>query len=200
MSSLRPIKPRPVFWLFTNFIIVMAIMTVVILVLTRICSAQSDDDTALALAQCLVAECDRCDRANERGEYTEKEAIAWVLWKGMERYNANPRNKRKRTFKDQIHAYCAVFDKRSVYYYGKRAKGIRNSTRTRTRHIRGEEWRALLDFSISFVRQPSGFTDPYQSSRHFGGILDIGGAREKGLRVLGEYRNKHGKWCTYIFG
>lgn len=193
MTSLRPIKPRPVFWFFTNGFIIFAIMATIIFGLTRFCSAQ-DEKTALALAQCLAAECDRCDRGEE------KAAIAWALWKGMQRYNANPRNRTTRTFYDQIIAYCAVFDRRSSYYYGKRAKQIRNSTRDKSNHLRDREWKALYEFSFSFVRRPSTVEDPHSESWHFGGVLDITRAREKGLRVLGKYCNKRGKWCTYIFG
>ena len=174
------------------FAIHMVLISLVVFGAVKTCGAQSYDKTALALAQCLVAECDRCDRGEE------KAAIAWVLWKGMERYNENPYNAKKRSFYDQIKAYCAVFDRRSKFYYGRRTRLIRRATYDRPPHIDFSSWRAIVEFSEWFL--VGAVSDPIPASRHFGGILDTKRARRNGMKVLKKYCNRRGHWCTYIFG
>ena len=181
--------------ILSYLVITVFVCMIVALVLDSIkgCAcAQSYDKTALALAQCLVAECDRCDRGEE------KAAVAWVLWKGMERYNENPYNTKKRSYYDQIKAYCAVFDRRSKFYYGRRARLIRRATYNRPPHIDYSSWRAIVEFSEWFL--VGAVSDPIPDSRHFGGIFDTKRARRNGMKILKKYCNRRGHWCTYIFG
>lgn len=181
-----------------NIAIVTALWIVVIVLfvsgLAMKCSAQSDDKTALVLAQCLVAECDRCDRGEE------KAAIAWVLWKGMKRYNANPRNKSKRTFLIQIREYCTLWDRDSKYYKRNRTRTIRASTQYESGHLKTKHWSELLAFAMRFVVNPKQYRDPHPNSVAFGGMMDIEQALKKGLKPIGQYCNKDGEKCTIIFG
>jgi hypothetical protein len=176
----------------TTVLWIMAIVVFVIGVANR-CLAQDDDDTVLALAQCLAAECDKCDRGKE------KEAIAWVLWKRMERYNANPNNREKRTYYEQVIRYCSVFDKRSVYYYRYRSRRIRAATIENQSHLTNADWLSLLIFSRRFVSPNERPGDPTPSAIHFSGLIDIRIALARSLVEVTRYCSRNKKWCTILW-
>ena len=90
---------------FDDVCILILIMYIVIAVIAATNQCFAQDETALALAQCIVAECNHCDN-----DMKEPIATAWVIYKRMIAYNNNKYNKHKRSFKEQIYAYCAIFD------------------------------------------------------------------------------------------
>jgi hypothetical protein len=153
--------------------------------------AQYTKADVLALSRCLVAECDR--RAQKP---KESAAIAWVLQKLRIQYNEH--HKTPRTYADQVHEYCAVFDKRSRFYYLPRARSIRKSTFANPLHIKTKSlWANIRNFAIRFFNGE--IVDPHPLAMHFGGGLDINSAKSKNLILVAKYCDKHGKWCNYFY-
>ena len=131
------------------------------------CFAQANykQETALALAKCVRAECDTCRKPKER------DAIAWVLKKQSILTG--------RTFHKQIIAYCAVFDRAN-----ERANNIWNSTFERPLHGRKKWWSEAREWAIAFIESPP--TDPLPLAMHWGGNMDTPRAVRAGwIRIAG---------------
>lgn len=171
-----------------NTVISTLTIAIILLVFGMIqeCKAQEVNETALALAQCIVSECNHCDNNKSMKEPI---ATAWVIYKRMIAYNNNKYNKRKRTFKEQIHAYCAIFDKGARKNYNgpkqiKRRKEILASTFNDPIYldtkVDKEWWIELKRFSLAFIINPYIYEDPCPNSFHFGGDMDV-----KHMQILG---------------
>lgn len=117
------------------------------------CKAQ--DQTALLLAQCLRAEADTY--------YPDYAPIAHVLKKRAEQRGVSLRV--------MILDYCAVFDKRSVQHYRRRARAILASTVTSPKHGTKKEWMMLYEFVAHFV--DGLIPDPCPKAMHWGGKIDV---------------------------
>lgn len=159
-----------------------AVVALFITGLARVAFGQYDEKTELHLVQCVIAECDSCINYPE-----EPAAIMHVQLKLMNRYNANPRNKVKRTLDDQVVAFCAVFDKRSKHYYGRRAERIRQSTFRKPLHLKKPVWKKMRYLARLFLA--GHLPDPATMAMDYGGDMDVPGAKKKGGVVVVKYSN-----------
>lgn len=150
------------------------------------------DKTSLSLVQCLIAECDRCNR-DER----EIAGMAWVIEKLRLAYNRNPRNKTKRSYRQQVEAYCAIFDKRFYGYTKPRSVDIRTGTFESPTHIGAKHWDRLRKFSQRFLSGK--VIDPHPEADLFGGGCDLDRAIRNHWTEEAKYCDKNGKWCNYFW-
>jgi hypothetical protein len=178
----------------TTVLWIMAIVVFVVGIANR-CLAQDDNETALALAQCLAAECDMCDHDPD-----ERNSMVMVMRKLQLQFNANPRNKKQRSYRDQVLAYCALFDKRSYLYNHPRRVAIRSATLEHNSHLDDMTWRELVDYSrnvLSFGWDK--VPDPTPTGMYFSGKCDINKAHQRGLVEVTRYCSDGGRWCTIIW-
>lgn len=164
-----------------KLIIILAIIYSILLFANK-CEAQHK--TALALAQCIIAECNHCDN-----DMKEPIATAFVLYKRMIQYNDNKYNKRKRSFYEQIRIYCAVFNKGAAENYNghkqiERRNNILASTFSHPVYLDNkvtkEYWYWLELFCYAFVYNINSYTDPCPNAMHFGGSMDISNMYKRG--------------------
>lgn len=136
--------------------------------------AQDSEDTALALVQCLRAECETCPNQKERA------AIAWVL-----RKTARARGVYLR---DQILDYCAVFKLPT-----KRSRKIVESTFLHPKRGTRRWWRKTRRWALRFLA--GRIPDPEPMAKHWGGDMDT--RRMTGRILLRSFCNSSG--CTHLW-
>lgn len=140
------------------------------------CCAQYDERTALALVQCIRAECDRCDRHPD-----EQAAIAWALKKQAK--------ERGISLLRQIRYYCAMFNK-----HRDRAVAIFNSTFERPQWGDVGWWRRMHSWAFDFLE--GRIPDPVEKAMYFGGEMDVPSSR---LIEVKRYCNKRGELCNIFY-
>lgn len=142
----------------------------------------ANDYTALHLAQCIRAECNDCKRYPE-----EPSAIAHVLKKRLDQYNRI--NVNKRTFDEQIKAYCSVFRRTTD-----RAMRIRFSSFETPNHGKKYWWLKMRRFTNTFIFDPESIIDPTPNAMHFGGKIDDYRAHRNNWVLVASYQNRF--WAT----
>lgn len=161
----------------TAWVAFISMMTCLIFDAMKGCaSAQYDEDTALALVQCLRAECETCTRDPE-----EPAAIAWILKKGAIAKGID--------FRDQIHEYCAMFNR-----HNDRARSIADSTFDDPKRGSKRWWSKMHRWARRFLL--GYIPDPERESKHFG--CDGDTRRMQGRILLRSFCSKVG--CTHIWG
>ncbi len=137
------------------------------LLCVEVCSAERlDEATRLDLARCLVSEAD--------WHAEDWAPIAHVLQKRQRQYNRN-NPKRQRTYRQMIHAYCAVFAKEGRNYYRDRTKNIRESTWDKPLHGNRQQWQTVKRFVNDY--SAGKIPDPCKRCLHWGSsrdVIDIG--------------------------
>lgn len=139
-------------------------------------NAQYDERTALALVQCLRAECESCPREDE------KAAIAWVLRKRAERSGT--------ALIEKIHSYCAVFRKDHD-----RAREIKASTFDNPKRGSRQWWLEMRVWARLFLIGE--IDDPVNMAMQWGGNMDT--HYMAGRVLLGSYCDKEYRWCNHFW-
>jgi len=164
-----------------NVVVVITLWIVVVALfvfgIARMACAQYDERTALALVQCLRAECDECDRNPE-----EPAAIAWVLKKTAK--------VRGVSLHKQITGYCALFNR-----HNDRARAIVASTFEEPKNGSKQWWLEMRIWARLFLLGQ--IPDPLEKACHWGGGTDV--YRMKGRRLVGSYCNRRNKKCNHFW-
>jgi hypothetical protein len=174
-----------VIWLCVGFAAVLTLLNI---------AYAEDGDTELMTVQCLIAECDRCNRDEEEREVA---GMLWVIEKLRIAWNRNPHHVTKRTYSDQVEAYCAIFDERGTRYYKPRSTRIRSGSFDNPTHIDGEHWNRLRGIVKEFLAGK--IYDPHPDADYFGGRCDVDRARRNNWYLVATYCNDDGSWCTYFW-
>lgn len=116
-----------------------------------------DEESTLALGVCVMAECDF-------NSEEEASAIGHVL---VKRWRMK---KGTRTIEQITKSYCALWDKRSRFYYGTRSTRIRHSTWERSSHADPSKWRSLKKWATRFQNRK--LSDPCPIAINWGGRND----------------------------
>lgn len=134
-----------------------------------------DAETALDLAICIRGEADKSE--------ADRAPIAFTLLRRMTLYNiaAKKLNRKPRTYRDQIRAFCQIFNRDAALYNDPRRVDIRSSSFDDPVHGTPEEWAALEDFVYSW--EAGAIKDPCPLARIWGGRDGVDPIREGCIQI-----------------
>jgi len=90
-------------------------------------------------------------------------------------------NRKPRTYRDQIRAYCQIFNRDAALYDDPRRVDIRSSTFSDPVHGTIDEWAELEDFVYSWAA--GGVKDPCPGADIWGGRAGVDPIREGCVRI-----------------